>query len=143
MRGNQTDIPLIMALGDIHIAAKAIEMCDDATIGLQKRYKAQAAYHLQQAAEKLIKAQIYQLVSVPVNDHRMYTHNLANLVSYAGTVGVALHLPEYVRKHLHEITSWEAESRYDLHFSVRIDTLKRCQEELQQWYSELKRHRFR
>ena len=36
------------------------------------------------------------------------------------------------------ISGWEAEGRYDLYFVVRLDTLQKCYQELQDWYERLK-----
>ena len=36
------------------------------------------------------------------------------------------------------ITDWEAGSRYDVGFTIRIDTLKKAVRELDEWYARLK-----
>lgn len=70
---------LIMA--DIIAARQAIAYYDEKGI---KDIKNIAAYHLQQAAEKLIKIQIYQGVS-GINNRELYTHDLRRLTGYANT----------------------------------------------------------
>lgn len=35
------------------------------------------------------------------------------------------------------ITDWEAGSRYDIHFSIRIDTLKKMYQIVNEWYGEV------
>jgi len=67
----------------------------------------------------------------------MYRHSLDDLITYAGSLGIALILPKWVNNKKYLITGWEAQGRYDLHFMVRIDTLKKCYTELSQWYQDL------
>ena len=95
-----------------------------------------AAYHLQQAAEKLIKIQIYTNCS-SVNHSQMYTHNLERLIVYADSLKFALIIPDYIRDHSLQITDWEAGSRYDVGFSVRIDTLKKTYEVIRNWENRI------
>ena len=118
---------------DIIAARQAIEYFEDKQI---KDIKNIAAYHLQQAAEKLIKYQIYKVVKKP-NNHRMYTHDLSRLKIYAESEGINLIIPEYVVKHINTITDWEAGSRYDYGFSVRISTLKKCYEVIANWEKQV------
>lgn len=97
-----------------------------------KNIKNIAAYHLQQAAEKLIKYQIYKVIASP-NNAKLYTHNLEKLIIYADSLDAPFDIPPYIRKKSLEITDWEAGSRYDFAFSARIDTLKRTYAEIEQW----------
>ena len=60
-----------------------------------------------------------------------------------GPLGIAMNIPAYVDKNKDIITRWEATGRYDLHLVVRIDTLKKCYEEAEQWYDELLKEGFR
>ena len=103
-----------------------------------KYLKNSAAYHIQQAAEKMIKIQIYQSGKTYQN-HAVYTHNLVRLTQYAESIGVVLNMPKYIADNLILITSWEVRGRYDMHMSVRIDRLKHCHEVIEKWYEELKR----
>ena len=93
-----------------------------------------AAYHLQQAAEKLIKIQIYKLQQ-STDNKRMYTHDLSKLIDYAESENLNLNVPNYIRDHVNSITEWETGSRYDIGFSIRIDTLKKCYEVIAEWES--------
>ena len=68
----------------------------------------------------------------------MYRHSLDDLITFAESIGIQLIVPKWVNEKKYVITSWEAEGRYDLHFVVRIDTLKRCYKELEEWKKELK-----
>ena len=67
----------------------------------------------------------------------MYRHSLDDLMVYAGTLGIALNVPTWVNEKKYVITGWEAEGRYNLHFVVRLDTLKRCYSELVQWRNQV------
>lgn len=63
----------------------------------------------------------------------MYTHDLSRLKDYAYSENIVLDIPEYVDDRLNRITDWEAGSRYDYCFSIRIDTLKKCYEVIAEW----------
>ena len=115
---------------DIIAAKQAIEYFDKKGI---KDIKNVAAYHLQQAAEKLIKYQIYQSIGTNVSIKQMYTHDLSKLIEYADAEGIYLVVPEYIAAHINSITDWEAGSRYSISFSVRIDSLKKCYEVIDKW----------
>ena len=91
-----------------------------------------AAYHLQQAAEKLIKLQIYKSVA-EVNNSQMYTHNLDRLILYAESLELTIDVPIYIREHSVQISDWEAGSRYDVGFSIRIDTLEKTYGVISEW----------
>ena len=58
-------------------------------------------------------------------------------MSYARSLGISLVTPSWVNEKKYVITGWEAEGRYNLHFVVRMDTLKRCYSELIQWRNQL------
>ncbi len=118
---------------DIIAAKQAIEYFDQ--MGT-KEIKNIAAYHLQQAAEKLIKYQIYQRLK-STDNHRMYTHDLSRLLDYAEAEGLTLIVPDYIRNHVNQITDWEAGSRYDFSFVCRIDTLKKCYETVKEWETKV------
>lgn len=67
----------------------------------------------------------------------MYTHNLERLIVYADSLGFAAIIPDYIRKHSLQITDWEAGSRYDVGFSVRIDTLRKMYEVIYKWEKKI------
>ena len=119
---------------DLIASRHAIEEYESGGI---KDIKNIAAYHLQQAAEKLIKIQIYAAVSKPDNT-RLYTHNIEKLIVYAESLQAGIIIPQYIRERRLEITEWEAGSRYDIGFSIRIDVLKRAQYEISSWLTEIK-----
>ncbi len=118
---------------DLVAARQAIEYFQNKGI---RDIKNIAAYHLQQAAEKLIKLQIYKSVS-DVNNSQMYTHNLDRLILYSESMGVRIHVPDYIREHSVQISDWEAGSRYDVGFSIRIDTLKKAYDVISRWEKEV------
>lgn len=78
---------MILAKGlikaDIIAAKQAIDYYD--TNGI-KDIKNVAAYHLQQATEKLIKYQIYRSGET-INNSQMYTHNIERLIVYGESLG--------------------------------------------------------
>lgn len=72
-----------------------------------------------------------------------YIHNISGLIVYAESLNFGVVVPEYIRDKAILITDWEAGSRYDMHFSIRIDTLEKCHEEINDWYDHLKKRRIR
>ena len=118
---------------DIIAAKQAIAFFEEKKV---KDIKNIAAYHLQQASEKIIKYQIYKVLS-DTDNRKMYTHDLSKLREYADSEGIPLIVPEYIDDHLNSITDWEAGSRYDIGFSIRIDTLKKCAEVIEAWEKEI------
>ncbi len=118
---------------DMIAARQAIEYYEQKGV---KEIKNIAAYHLQQAAEKLVKYQIYQSLG-SADNRRMYTHDLSKLLDYAEAEGLALIVPDYIKDHANQITDWEAGSRYDFGFVCRIDTLKKCCESIEEWEKQV------
>ncbi len=114
---------------DIIAARQAIEYFEQKQI---KDIKNVAAYHLQQAVEKILKYQIYKS-GIRIDNHRMHRHDIRMLLDYAEEENVQMIVPDYVQKHANSITEWEAGSRYDIGFSVRIDVLKKCYEIVKEW----------
>jgi len=121
---------------DLMMATYAINEAETAPAKLSKTIKGQAAYHLQQACEKMVKIQLYAS-GKPLNNARIYKHSLRELMLYAATIPVSLIVPTYIDKNKDIITRWEAQGRYDLHMVVRIDTLRKCFTEAEQWYKDL------
>lgn len=121
---------------DLYMADTAIKKADSLSSKEGKFYRGQAGYHLQQAAEKLIKIQMYES-GVQLNNAKVYRHSIDDLMTYASSCGIKLIVPKWVDRKKYIITTWEAQGRYDLHFVVRMDTLKKCYKELKQWYSDL------
>ncbi len=126
-------LSLGMIRADIAMARYALN--DYISNKKNKDIKNMCAYHIQQAAEKLIKYQIYQKMPSP-NNKEMYTHNLGALLKYASRENIRVKVPKYIQENLEIITGWEAGSRYDLHFSIRIDTLKKALAVVCEWYSD-------
>lgn len=118
---------------DIIAAKQAIEYYE---ANKTKDIKNIAAYHLQQAAEKLIKIQIYGKCYV-VDYNKLYTHNLEKLIVYAESLGVSLIIPDHIKENSLVITAWEAGSRYDIGFSIRINQLKKTYEVVADWIKKI------
>ncbi len=114
---------------DIIAAGQAIDYYDKTG---NKSIKNIAAYHIQQATEKLIKYQIYRS-EVAISNSQMYTHNIERLIVYGEALGIDLIIPDYIMRNTLKITEWEAGSRYDIGFSVRIDVLKKAYKDIVDW----------
>ncbi len=127
------NLTIALIKADIIAAEQAIDYFDKHGV---KDIKNIAAYHLQQAAEKLIKIQIYSKAS-NINNASMYTHNIEKLIAYAQSLNFDFVLPKYIDGNSLVLTNWEAGSRYDVGFQIRIDTLKKTHEVIEKWYDEL------
>lgn len=114
---------------DIIAAKQAIECFEEKKIRDMKNI---AAYHLQQAAEKLIKYQIYNKCN-SINYKQMYTHQIEKLIIYADSLNIGVVIPDYIREQSLTITAWEVGSRYDIGFSIRIDTLRKACHVIESW----------
>jgi HEPN domain-containing protein len=121
---------------DIVMVKQGIEVYKNNT--RLKDVKNMCAYHLQQAVEKLIKIQIYKS-GIKYDDKSMYSHNISSLLSYANSIGVGILIPQSISDNSTIISGWEAGSRYDLHFSVRIDTLEKILADVVKWYYNIKK----
>ena len=121
---------------DLFMAASAIQKAETISSKAGKHLRGLAGYHLQQAAEKMIKIQIYDS-GVQIDHSKMFRHSLDDLIGYASSLAIPLNIPAWVDEKKYIITSWEAEGRYNLRFVVRMDTLKRCYSELIQWRNQL------
>ena len=73
-----------------------------------------------------------------MNNSQMYTHNLDRLIMYAESLEVNFYILDYIREHSVQISDWEAGSRYDVGFSIRIDTLQKTYDIISAWERELK-----
>ena len=78
---------------DIIAAGQAIQYFEEQSV---RDIKNVAAYHLQQAVEKLIKYQIYKS-GAAINNSQMYTHNIEKLILYGQSLGIALIIPDYIQ----------------------------------------------
>lgn len=127
------DLNMALIKADILMAKQGIELFEKNGI---REVKNMTAYHLQQAAEKLIKIQIYRS-GVEYSNRQLYVHNLVTLITYAQSLGIEFILPKKIDDNALLITDWEAGSRYDLHFSVRVDTLKSFYSAINDWYDKV------
>ena len=133
---NQNLLSVAQVDADLFMAASAIQKAETISSKAGKHLHGLAGYHLQQAAEKMIKIQIYDS-GVQIDHSKMFRHSLDDLIGYASSLAILLIVPSWVDEKKYVITSWEAEGRYNLHFVVRMDTLKRCYSELIQWRNQL------
>lgn len=134
------DLSMNMALADIKSAEAILK--DSSNTRIPKYMKGLCAYHLQQAAEKLIKIQIYS-TGIPVNNSKMYKHALIALLQYAQSLGISINIPKYILSNAKTITDWESLGRYDIHVVVRTDTLNKCLRILNEWYDDLYKDGYR
>lgn len=128
---------LAKALSNVIIARQAIYGFE--TIH-QKDLKNGASYHAQQAIELILKFCIYNNAGYNKNSsniQQLRTHDLNRLiVQYCVPLGIDV--PKKIAKNAMMYSTWEAESRYSLSYSVRIDSIKAALDEAEQWLVKLK-----
>ena len=93
---------------DLFMADAAINEAEKLSPKAAKYIKGQAGYHLQQAAEKLIKIQLYAS-GQPINPAKVYKHKIDELITYAAVINAKIEVPAYINKYAVTISSWEAE----------------------------------
>ncbi len=129
------DLSILQAKADLQIVEQILQALKDNS-GNGKYLRGLAAYHLQQATEKLIKIQIYVQVS-KVDYHKMYDHKIDQLIKYGNSQGAVFNIPNDIVKNALSISLWEANGRYDLHIVTRITTIKKYFDIMSAWYDEL------
>ncbi len=127
------DLSIAIIKSDILMARQGIALYNTNEI---KEVKNQVAYHLQQAVEKLIKIQIYRS-GCTYSNKSIYVHNISSLTTYADSLNINVDIPDEVRNNAIMISDWEASGRYDLSFSIRIDTLEKYHRIVNDWYQRL------
>jgi HEPN domain-containing protein len=139
-----TELPLNMAMikADLITAKDGIDRARTLSTKASKYIKGMAGFHLQQAAEKMIKIQLYAS-GKKLDLHLVYKHSLDHLMGYATSLGVELIIPEYIMTNSTVITAWEAAGRYDVHKVVKINQLEKCYSEIEGWFDELKKNGYR
>lgn len=127
------ELDLFLIKADLLLSQKGIEESKTQKNPRFAKYlRGQAAYHLQQASEKLIKMQLYK--SGAVLDHaKIYKHSIGSLITYAEDLGIYIDVPALIRKNDELLSSWEAEGRYDVHVVVRTDTLEKYFRVISAW----------
>ncbi len=125
---------LTKSLAGLVNATQALEAYEKTKI---KDLKNSAAYNVQQAIEYLLKYLIYNNPMYNKNrteeaTPQVYSHNLNLLIlQYCDTYSIPV--PRAIRDKAILYTSWEAESRYSLGFSVRTDAIKSAVTHTSKW----------
>ncbi len=141
MSGSNSKAPELNKLqikADIVLAENALKEAKSSTPKLAKYLKGQVGYHLQQAAEKLIKIQIYKS-GKNIDYSKLYKHDIQYIINYAKSKGISLMIPDYVAKNSMVISSWEAEGRYDVHIVVKYPQLEKAYSVISEWYQQLEK----
>lgn len=123
------------AYADIRTALSALAAVNNKE-GNSKALKGIAAYHTQQAMEKMIKSQIYK-ADPNVSNKKMYTHKIYDLIAIAEAYNIKI--PALIKKNALMYSDWEASGRYDLHFVARMDSIQNALDTLDTWYRELQK----
>ncbi|MDE6816876.1 MAG: HEPN domain-containing protein [Lachnospiraceae bacterium] len=102
--------------------------------GNEKAMKGIAAYHAQQAIEKIIKSEIYR-VNPQISPRKVYTHKIYDLCAVAEEHGIKI--PKGIKDKSYMYSDWEAAGRYDLSFSVRVDSIEKALQIAEKWLEEI------
>ena len=89
-------------------------------------YLNNAAYHLQQAVEKTLKGAL-ECVGITVPN----THKITKLIAMISHHGAHLQITEWLDDHSEVLSSWEAETRYNMDFLVEKRKLDRAVPEVE------------
>lgn len=89
-----------------------------------------AAYHLQQAVEKVLKASL-ECVGVTVPN----THKISKLISMTVNNGANLTVTEWIDDHAEMLSEWEAETRYNMEFLVEKRKLDKAMAEVEVFFA--------
>ncbi len=84
-----------------------------------------AAYHLQQAVEKILKGAL-ECVGVTVP----YSHKISKLASMITNNGANLVVTDWLDDHAEMLSEWETETRYNMDFLVEKRKLDKAMEEV-------------
>lgn len=90
-----------------------------------------AAYHLQQAVEKVLKGAL-ECVGVTVPN----TYKITKLISMVKNNGANLTVTDWVDDHSEMLSEWEAETRYNMDFMVEKRKLNRAMDEIDKFFRE-------
>ena len=121
------------AKADIRASKSALEAVK-AKEGNEKATKGIAAYHAQQAIEKILKSEIYK-ADPCISPRKMYTHKIYDLCAIAESYGIKV--PKSIKNSAYKYSDWEAAGRYDLHFSVRTDSIEKALCLAEEWLREI------
>ena len=111
---------LEIAKADLRMAALALGTANDEIM------QNMAAYHTQQAIEKIIKNEL-----VAVRGYAGVEHDLNTLVADAKAAGVSI--PDWVDQNSYEISRWATTIRYNSNFRTNRDAIVRYGELAAEW----------
>ena len=120
---------IITSRGTLH------EYDGHANTKLGKNLKNIAAYNVQQAIEHIVKYLIYNNAGYNKgsdNIKQIMTHDIDRLITVY-CIPLHINVPKSIVKNSAIYSSWEAESRYSLTFSVRKDAIYHAICETEDW----------
>lgn len=85
-----------------------------------------AAYHTEQAVEKMIKHLLIQK-----RGYGNATHDIGQLVSDAGKEGIDL--PDWIDDNAYEISKWATTIRYNSNFKTNRDKISQFNKDIHKW----------
>lgn len=128
---------LTKALAGIIVAKQAVDNYELTKI---KDIKNTAAFNVQQACEYILKYKIYNCAAYnkgTVDIKQIYDHDLDRMIhKFCDPYGIDV--PKQIRENAAKYTLWEAESRYSLGFSIRVDQINAAICNVEKWLLEIK-----
>ena len=127
---------LMMAAEDLRLANNCIWYYKQ-NYGKQGYIQAKnyAAFHLQQAVEKVIKFQILVVNNSLQNERWYRTHNLVTLINKSAMHKVYISVPKELKPYLKKLTDWVGGVRYGDIKGVRISTVEKIYNLIVIWYN--------
>jgi len=128
---------LARALSNLIVAKQAIDYYNTSKI---KDMKNVAAYHVQQSIEFILKYSIYNNQNYNQGSSvvkEQYTHDLDKLITKF-CLPYSIYVPTKIIKNAGMYSAWEAESRYSLSYSIRINSIETAIEEVEKWLVQIK-----
>lgn len=116
---------IAIAEADLKMAELALGTANDELI------QNMAAYHTQQAIEKVLKQLLIKQRGFGNNDH-----DLERLIIDAKEVGVDP--PNWVEENSYEISKWATTIRYNSNFKTNRDSIMEFTEKTKDWIEEIK-----
>lgn len=117
---------LDIAKADLRMSALALGTANDEIM------QNMAAYHTQQAIEKIIKNEL-----IAARGYGSVEHDLGVLVADAKEAGVTI--PDWVDQNSYEISRWATTIRYNSNFKTNRDSIVQYNEWAEEWIERLEK----
>ena len=132
-----SNISYAQVIAKMHTCRRTVDDIHDKTISsrMAKVYKQDICYDIQQMCEIMMKIQFVE-AGVQITNYKYFRHDLSDIYQYAQTfTGLNLYVPDEIKNAFMKITSWEVHGRYDYGMTVRLDTIEKFLNVIDEWIS--------